>query len=525
LASARRLLAARSGSYCETHDSFEQAPNAPIIGYGGTKLVTILSPQATALASVEPFVGALVAAHRAARTGVLEVEGEEAYAVVYLAEGIPVFAEEGTLGESLGRVLLREGQLSSAQYTRVLERMTSTPMGSEQLRFGEVAIALGFLTEEQLTLALREQVRLKVLRCVQWEAPVCGFRSAADEVAEVVHYPCPVGPVVLDGIRRFFDAERAERSWRLVANDCPGLRELLAAVSHRFGMQPRERELLGALDGLTPTRVLLLRADQNALRMAQLICALGISDEIVWHPPEAVAMVAAPNRAAGELLSSPEPRADADHDPLSEPRPLPRMDDDSPASYAADANTDSEPPSTRTLARLVDSDEARRSRLAPQVTQLAGPPGDPAASPAEPARVVPSRPPVTQHQDRLRAEQQFQAGKRQLGAKDYRAAELAFAEASRLFPGAFEYLLYAEWARFLTLTRPGDKLLKRKDLRSLAVRVLRQNRSMAIAHYVLGQLALMDGDQAGAVTAFRLACRLDPAEAEYRRAYQALVPR
>jgi hypothetical protein len=66
-----------------------------------------------------------------------------------------------------------------------------------------VAIALGFLTEEQLTLALREQVRLKVVRCIQWEAPVCGFRSAADEVAEVVHYPCPVEPAVLDGIRRF----------------------------------------------------------------------------------------------------------------------------------------------------------------------------------------------------------------------------------------------------------------------------------------------------------------------------------
>jgi hypothetical protein len=330
---------------------------------------------------------------------------------------------------------------------------------------------------------------------------------------------------VLEGIRRFFDAERAERSWRLVANDCPGLREPLAAVSHRFCMQPRERELLGALDALTPTRVLLLRADQNALRMAQLICALGISDEIVWHLPGAVAMAAAPNRAAGEPPRSPEPAADAEQEPPSEPRPLPRMDDDAPATHAADANTDSEPPSTRTLARLVDPEEARRRSPAVQVTQLAGSPGDPPASPPDPARAVPSRPPVTDRQDRLRGEQQFQAGKRHLGAKDYGAAELAFAEASRLFPGAFEYLLYAEWARFLTLTRPAEKLLKRKDLRSLAVRVIRQNRSMAIAHYVLGQLALMDGDRAGAATAFRLACRLDPAETEYRRAYQALLPR
>jgi hypothetical protein len=38
---------------------------------------------------------------------------------------------------------------------------------------------------------------------------------------------------------------------------------------------------LGAFDGLTPTRGLLLRADQNALRMAQLICALGVSDDSI----------------------------------------------------------------------------------------------------------------------------------------------------------------------------------------------------------------------------------------------------
>jgi hypothetical protein len=279
---------------------------------------------------------------------------------------------------------------------------------------------------------------------------------------------------------------------------------------------------LAALDGLTPTRGLLLRANHDALRMAQLICALGICDDIHWHPAGLTAVVAAPNRPVRGTPGA-EPSAGADQEPQSEPRPLPRMDDNASDSSTANATGDSEPPSTRTLARLVGPDEAcpgdhaaeeaRRRCSARQVTELAAP------------APTPSRPPTTDRQDRLRAEQQFQAGKRHFAAKDYHAAELAFTEASRLFPEAFEYLLYAEWARFQTLTRPADKLLKRKDLRSLAVRVIRQNRSMAIAHYVLGQLALMDGDQAGALTAFRLACRFDPAEAEYRRAYQALVPR
>jgi hypothetical protein len=485
------------------------------------------SRQAIALASVEPFVSELLEAHRAARTGALEVEGEGAYSVVYLADGIPVFAEEGTLGESLGRVLLRDGQLTSDQYTHVLEQMTSRPMDSEQLRFGEVAIALGFLTEEQLTLALREQVRLKVRRCLQWEAPVCAFRSSAEEVAELTHYPCAVQPVLLDGIRRFFDAERVERSWRLVANECPSLREPLSVMSHRFVMQPRERDLVATLDGSTSTRDLLLHAGEKALRMAQLICALGVSDDLVWHLPGTVAQATAPRRGHFDAPSSPEP-ADADQEPHSEPRPLPRIDRDAPEAAAA---ADSDPPSTRTLALLqggVPSDHWAAppgQHPMPPATVHEASRAVPAATVATPARPVPSRPPVTDRQDRLRAEQLFQAGKRHLAAKENGEAVGAFSEASRLFPGAFEYLLHAEWARFLTLTRPGDKLLKRKDLRSLAVRVIRQNRSIAIAHYVLGQLALMDGDRGAAVTALRVACRLDPAEDEYRRSYHALTSR
>ena len=60
------------------------------------------------------------------------------------------------------------GALTERQYVRVIEHMTSSLMQSEQMRFGEVAIQLGFLAASDIQTALARQVQLKVVRCMQW---------------------------------------------------------------------------------------------------------------------------------------------------------------------------------------------------------------------------------------------------------------------------------------------------------------------------------------------------------------------
>ena len=96
------------------------------------------------------LVVSMLALHREGRTGVATIESEGVRTFVYLREGVVVFAEEGTNGETLGRLLVRQQLLSQEHYVEIIGKMTDAFVLNEQLRFGEVAVELGYLTEDQV---------------------------------------------------------------------------------------------------------------------------------------------------------------------------------------------------------------------------------------------------------------------------------------------------------------------------------------------------------------------------------------
>ncbi|MFC1641265.1 DUF4388 domain-containing protein [Myxococcota bacterium] len=650
-----------------------------------SRLVDVSSGPDTALDQHEPFLALLMRVQRRQLSGVLEVYAHGAFSLVYVNAGLPVFAEEGTVSESLGTMLVREGQLSAQQYTKVLECMTNSVMDSEQQRFGQLAIALGFLTDEQVADALQMQVRLKIVRCIEWDSPVCEFRPAPDEVDSVRHFPCLIEPLVVEGIRNSYTLERIRRLCGQRTEECPVLAQPIPILAGQFALRARERALLGRIDGSTTFSGLLNQVADETLLLAQLLCALQATGRLLWRtdkplneqlmpsPGEASSLPVAhqaaalgshesiraagaelgaftqrpapaagtelpsltqqspvatsielralaqrPAPAAGTELPSlaqqspvatsielralaqrPAPAAGTELPSLAQQspvatstelralaqRPTPAADTEPPARVhhpAPAARTelpalaqrpapvagtelpapvhrpvptakiellslalrpapaaDTEPPGrvhhpapaadARPSSSHVGTSETalehRRQRLVAQLGHAqAGP--DPANALDDQAalhqRVVVPRPPVPARQDRLRAETAFLSGKRLLDAQDYPAAHEAFSEARRLHPLAVEYSLHAEWALFNTLKKPGEKLLKRKDLRSLALQALQQNRGMAFAHFVLGKLDLLDGDQASARMEFRMAAQLEPRNSEYRRAEQSI---
>ena len=130
-----------------------------------------------------------------------------------------------------------------------------------------------------------------------------------------------------------------------------------------------------------------------------------------------------------------------------------------------------------------------------------------------------SSPPAAK-QARLRAEQLFQSGKVHVRNERWVLAYNDLSEAARLHPSAVEYELYAEWARFQTLTDAGEMAGLRVRLEDLATRALGQDKSLAFGHHVLGQVKLMQGDEKKALRSFRIASKLDPddrAAARYHR--------
>jgi hypothetical protein len=391
--------------------------------------------------SVPRMVAELLRLSGGRRTGVLEVRAEGLVTIVHFDAGTPVFAEEGSLGETLGRVLVRQGKLTQAQYLAVIQRMTQSVMQSEQLRFGEVAVALGFISTEAVSEGLHEQVRAKVARCLQWQEPELGFREDAEEVADVTHFPCPVPQVLWYGVRRLWDPLRCRAIWGATADHYPVIVGDRVTMIQELALGPSEQGWLRLIDGTRTADHLVQSSPLDIVLTTQLLTVLLL---LGWVELEVEALPPPSRIAPAPVIVTPP------HEPVPSPN-------------------------------VVGSRASRPRSSRPQQQQL-----------------------------RLAAEQEFEAGKRHLFADEPAEALPHFLEAVRLFPVAAEYLVYAEWTRFLLLESPGDKLLKRRELHGTAVRALRQDATIAMAHYVLAELAALDRNDEGIRHALQLALRSDP---------------
>jgi hypothetical protein len=138
----------------------------------------------------------------------------------------------------------------------------------------------------------------------------------------------------------------------------------------------------------------------------------------------------------------------------------------------------------------------------------------------DPAARPPSvRPPLREvshlpGKEKLLADSAFLQGKELLRAGEYGAAADAFREASNLRPSALEYALFAAWSAYLST---GRAVKWRDMLVELCERTLTQDRHLAFAYHVRGQLALETKDSGTAREALRRALELDPQDDEARR--------
>jgi hypothetical protein len=222
-------------------------PRRPVSPTGPTR------PSRRLLASVDRCAGLvreLVACQEEKRTGALHVECGTAHAYVYFRAGVAVSAEEGTLGESLGRILLAKGTLDDAQYRAVIERMTSSLVGDEDMRFGEVAVGLGFLGADEVREALADQVKRRILRCITWDKQAWAFHDSPSWLEGVGRFPTRIEPIVLTATRGGLGDERTSAvlaPW-LVRFPCL-TPEHAREAADRFGLDASELRLLESLDG------------------------------------------------------------------------------------------------------------------------------------------------------------------------------------------------------------------------------------------------------------------------------------
>ncbi len=378
-------------------------------------------------------------------TVVVAAEGVETR--LHFEEGTLVYAEEGTAGQALGRLLVDEGKLSEQQYGKLLDALAEAGLRGSTARLGDLAVKRGYLTRKDLGLSLFAQVRRKVVQAIVWEEP--SVRVLPPEVesgSARARFPTTLEPLVLSAFRKV-SREALERRLAPCAHGQVTLEGDLEELVTAFRAKPEERAALEA----------------------RLASSSGM--DVAAAPGEGLAFLAA-LLATRHLVSLAGPPSQRKKVVAKLPPPCP----------AAGSPRLSRAAKKQLLAKVarqkVSADE---SGMMPAVG-LEPEPGTPAA--------------------KLRAERAFQEGKAHLAKGRETLAKAEFWRAHRLVPTVAEYELYLGW-----LTAKGDEK-RAAELESLALRAKRQDPELGFASYVLSHLALLRGDVERAEAEQQRAARL-----------------
>ncbi len=142
----------------------------------------------------------------ARRTGRLDVRADALVTRIYFEEGQPVFAEDEALGETFGRLLVRQGVITNDEFVLVIDEMARAAAGDNQVRFGEVAVGLGVLTPEQVERGLGEQVCGIITRSLQRAESRWEFEPSPPAARPPRSFALEINPPVVAALRQSPDA-------------------------------------------------------------------------------------------------------------------------------------------------------------------------------------------------------------------------------------------------------------------------------------------------------------------------------
>lgn len=132
-------------------------------------------------------------------TGLLHLHHGSAKKVVYIKDGYPIFTRSNVLNECLGRMLVKEGQLTQVDCDQSVER--SRASGRLQ---GTELIDMGLLTPQDLHQALIRQVTEKLLATFAWRDGTWQFVTGKDFKRNVTRIQLTPAAIIAKGIERFW---------------------------------------------------------------------------------------------------------------------------------------------------------------------------------------------------------------------------------------------------------------------------------------------------------------------------------
>ncbi|MCP5056557.1 MAG: DUF4388 domain-containing protein [bacterium] len=248
-------------------------------------------------------------------TGVLDVRGEGRRTFIRFRDGRIVMAEGGSLRESLGRILLRKGELSEDDYVRVIERMTERVYEHEPVRMGEVLVELGLFTPEEVFVALREQLGEKIVASFRTYVSH-EFREEEPET-EVGGFGLPqVEAIITHALSAYLPVSEARAAVEAGVEGLPRLAAPPTTVAARLELDSVQAAQLGAANGERSVAQLLETADPR------LLIALEMTGQLT------AAKRQPQSQAKGPALRPPQSpqKADLPHEPSENERARARLE-------------------------------------------------------------------------------------------------------------------------------------------------------------------------------------------------------
>jgi hypothetical protein len=227
------------------------------------------------------IVETLLGLEREKKTGALDFRAEGVLTRIFVDRGIPVFAEAGVLGETLGHVLVREQIITDKQFAAVVRKMTDAIVDNENVRFGEVVVELGILTQQDLANALATQIEKKIIGCIPRGVGDWSFDASRD-VKEVVQHAAPVRALLVDAAR-LLPEQRVETLLKLDTDTFPCTSQSFAKIADDYGLMDREVVALGQFDGTRTTKSLVDSGSPDT-EWDALLCALVMGGSIELLP-------------------------------------------------------------------------------------------------------------------------------------------------------------------------------------------------------------------------------------------------
>ncbi len=139
-------------------------------------------------------------------TGRLEIARDGERVDLFLERGRPVFARTSGVAVRAGEVLMHRGLVTPEMLARVLEAQRTEP----RRRIGELLVAAGVVTAEQVREAVHEVLRRIVYGVLLWREGTFRFVPGSSGVGEDIQIDLDLDRLILEGLR-LADQARAQR--------------------------------------------------------------------------------------------------------------------------------------------------------------------------------------------------------------------------------------------------------------------------------------------------------------------------